>query len=211
MRMQPEESVSQNSRQFVHPFLGRHFRRVKKIQHQLSDGVVLDWDCSGGWDVRHGMFGWFSHGPATHTRVPEILKFEVSIARSAPLVIFSKSRSIVRRNRLRKPDSLFQFRGEVCTGNHSIRREWLTTAPHQTRDWMFGPEHGSGRHGTHNPRTPMPRPPKPDQMTPAERNAEVADILARAFLRLRFPNPAPARVAEPPIPPQPEEQPCKQN
>ena len=119
-RMQPEESVSQNSRQFVHPFLGRHFRRIEKPQHQLSDGVIFDWDCSGGEEVRPGMFGRFLHGSASHTRVPEVLKFEVSIARSASTVIFSESCSIVRRKHLRKPDSLFEFRGGVCKGSHFL-------------------------------------------------------------------------------------------
>jgi hypothetical protein len=35
----------------------------------------------------------------------------------------------------------------------------------------------------------MPKIPKPEQMTPEERNREVADIFARAFLRSRIPSP----------------------
>ena len=40
------------------------------------------------------------------------------------------------------------------TGNHNTRGFRLTATPPQTRDWMFGPEHGSGPHGTHSPYVP---------------------------------------------------------
>jgi len=95
--------------------------------------------------------------------------------------------------------------------DHSSRPGWLTAALHQTRDWMFGPEHGSGWHGTHNPFTTMPKLPKPDQMTPEERNREVAEIFARAFIRTRFPNHAPATSPEPTHPQSTEMKPCNQN
>ena len=36
---------------------------------------------------------------------------------------------------------------------------------------------------------PMPKIPKPEQMTPEERNREVAAHFARAFLRSRIPSP----------------------
>lgn len=56
----------------------------------------------------------------------------------------------------------------------------------------------------------MPRLPKPDQMTPEERNAEIAEILARAVLRIRFPEPDPVQDRD--IKPnQQEMEPCQQN
>lgn len=39
----------------------------------------------------------------------------------------------------------------------------------------------------------MPRLPKPDQMTPAERAEEIAEILPSALLRIRFPDPDPVQ------------------
>jgi hypothetical protein len=99
----------------------------------------------------------------------------------------------------------------TCPVDHSSRPGWLIAAPNETRDWMFGPEHGSGRHGTHHLLIPMPKLPKPALMTPEERNQEVAEIFARALLRIHFPEAAPAT---PPVEDQPQStamEPCKQN
>jgi len=57
----------------------------------------------------------------------------------------------------------------------------------------------------------MPKLLKPDQMTPEERNREVAEIFARAFLRTRFPNPAPATAPEQTQSHSTKEEPCKQH
>lgn len=76
---------------------------------------------------------------------------------------------------------------------------------------MSGPEHGSGRHRLHNPMTTMPKLPKPDQMTPAERNAEVAEIFARAILRIQFQDHAPADEPQGQNQQEEEMEPCQQN
>lgn len=76
---------------------------------------------------------------------------------------------------------------------------------------MFGPEHGSGRHGTHYPPTLMPKVPKPEQMTPDERNSEVAEHFARAFIRARFPALSPAVMREESHSPETQKEPCNQN
>ena len=42
----------------------------------------------------------------------------------------------------------------------------------------------------------MPKHLQPDEMTPDQRNREVADLFARAFLRARFPSLSPAPTPE---------------
>jgi len=106
--------------------------------------------------------------------------------------------------------SKFCGRIRTSTADHSSRPNRLTADPQQTRGWMPGPEHGSGRHRLHNPITTMPRLPKPDQMTPEERAEEIAEILARALLRIRFPDPDPVQDRGS-KPNQQEMEPCEQN
>ncbi len=90
---QMEESYRQDRRRFVHSFLRRHLRRIEKPQHQFPDRIVLDRDCSGGQEVRPGMFGCFLHFPASHPRVQKVLKAGVSIVRNrAP----RSSRKLIR-------------------------------------------------------------------------------------------------------------------
>lgn len=57
----------------------------------------------------------------------------------------------------------------------------------------------------------MPKVPKPEHMTPDERNSEVAEHFARAFLRARFPALSPAAVQEESQSPKTPKEPCNQN
>lgn len=60
---------------------------------------------------------------------------------------------------------------------------------------MFGPEYGSGRHGTQNSNSPMPKNRQPSELQPEERLQEIAIVFARAYHRFRLDGPA-----APPLP-----------
>ena len=142
----------------------------------------------------------FIHNP---TPSPHFL---ASLAKNSLTLCFQKSSWLTTTENL---GSKISGRYRTRVTDHLSRPNWLTVALYENRDWMFSPEHGSGWHGTHHPSMPMPKLPKPAQMTPEERNREIAEIFARAFIRARFPNSAQTIPSERTQPQPIEMEPCK--